>query len=93
MSTYTNLDGTRVETDKFIDRYIEAIKQHGYPHEVKVRGQLQGSELEMFTGNVGRTAIVAWTNQQGNYAYCLLDNGKLLDGCFHQFADGSVCLS
>lgn len=91
MTTYTNLDGLSVEPEN--QEYIDYIQSKDYTRVVKCRGQLTGSELEMHTGNVGRTAIVAFVNQRGNYGYLLMDNGRVLDGCFHQFSNGTVSLS
>jgi hypothetical protein len=90
---YTNLDGVSVETSEHTDDAIKFMNKCGYNLGHAVRGQLIGSELEVHTRNVGRTAIWAFLNAGGHYAYVLLDNGKFIDGCYHEYHDHTVCLS
>lgn len=92
---FTNLDGNLLVVDGSNAAYIDYIRFHaGYSREIPLRGKIGHSELAMFTHNADREAFVAFVrpNNEG-YAYVLMDDGKLLDGAFHRFEDGSCSVA
>jgi len=87
---FTNLDGEEVKVGPGADYYIRYLLEQEWIAVVQCRGTLGATELAMHTRKVDHRPIVAFLQPGGtNYAYVLLHDGSILDGCFHQFEDGS----
>lgn len=72
------------------------LYHRGYTNPVPVHGEVGASELGMHMEIVRNHGIVAFVRPEDKhmiYAYVLLDNGKVVDGCFHLFGDGTFSLS
>jgi len=67
-----------------------------YTKPVEVHGEVGATELGMHMGIVCDHGIVAFVRPEDKhmiYAYVWLDSGRLVDGCFHLFGDGTFSLS
>lgn len=82
---WTNLDGVKVKVGPATLQYINYLmKEKGYTVEKALRGTVGYSELAMHTRNAERIGIVAFLHPKGyGYAYVLMDDGNVLDGCFY----------
>ncbi len=93
---YTNLDGVEVQVTEDTQRWIDTwvTGKWGYTRIVHIRGTVGYTELGMWTRNTQRVGIVAWLRPDSDrFAYALLDNGKILEGCWCLFGDGTFSLS
>lgn len=91
---FFNLDGKTVEPSKYTLDYLNGIVGRGYSREIPVRGIVGYSELGMYTRKAETIGIVAFVRPDSdNYAYVLLADGTVIDGCFHLFNDHSFSLS
>ena len=90
----TNLDGIQAQPSAYTLDYLKSIVNRGYSREVMVRGTVGYSELGMHTRKADRVGIVAFCRPDSDsYAYVLLDDGSVLDGCFHLFESHAFTLS
>ena len=67
-----------------------------YTKPVEVHGEVGASELGMHMGIVQDHGVVAFVwpgDEHMVYAFVWLDSGKLVDGSFHLFGDGTFSLS
>jgi hypothetical protein len=92
---YTNLDGVSVTLEPTMQGYVEYIKkERGYSREVQVRGVVGHSELGMHTRKANVIGVVALLRPGSDYfAYVILADGSILDGCWCQHSDGTFSVS
>ena len=89
---YCNLDG--IQATPQVPRYVDYLRHQGYSKEIQLRGTVGFSELGLWTGTASKVGIVAFVRpSRENYAYVLLADGTMTDGCFHRFDDGRFGLS
>ena len=88
-----DLDGNSTGLDKETLNFLRNTVWPMYPVIVQCRGVMGYSELAMHTRDAGKRVYVVFTNIEKTYGYAVLDGGKLLNGSFHQFEDGTIVLS
>ena len=72
---------------------LRCARRMGYTKRIRHAGILQGSELACFTGQAGKeTRFLCFRPEYPFFCFAVLADGSILDGTFHQFRDGSICL-
>ena len=65
----------------------------GYCNVLSLKGSPGLTELCMHTKCAYTNGIVAFANDKATYAYVLFEDKRMIDGSFHQFADGTWNIS
>ena len=74
--------------------YAHLLWSRGYTKVLLICGEVGASELAMHMGIVQRRGVAAFVRPGiGRYAYVLLDDGEIVEGCFTRFGDGTFSLS
>ena len=99
MITFQNLDGKSImfseisQGDTYKVFSIMNRMMQGYKEIVPLRGAPGLTELCMHIGTAYTEGIVAFCNERKTYAYVLFADGRIVDGSFHQFDNGTWNIS
>jgi len=99
MLTFESLDGLKVEflpsSDGDVYKVFSLMYriQNGYGNIVPLRGAPGLTELCIHNKTANLNGIVAFCNAKKSYAYVLFEDGRIVDGSFHQFEDGTWNIS
>jgi len=72
----------------------ELLAHHGYTKAIAVHGQVGWSDLGLWTRTAEKHGAVAFVRPDSEcYAFVLLEDGTLVEGCFHLFEDNTFSLA
>ena len=91
--TLISLDGRVADPAPWQLDYLNGRLTNGYPRVVALKGKVGFSELGMHTRTADQQGIIALANPKLTYAYVLLADNTIIDGCLTLFPDGRFSLS